>query len=149
MKDEILLKINGFLESTRYRCIDINVKGERNNKILEIFIDSKEIFTIDELAILNNELSEEFEKELFFKDISKIIVSSPGAERSFKYVWQLIKHIGRMIDVKLKDGNIISGKLLEIRNNEIILEVNRTKKETENIELNFDEIQESKVKLKF
>ena len=150
MNSEILLKINGFLENTKYRCIDFIIKGERNVKILEIYVDSREIFDIDELAKLNRDLWDALQNEEILRNISKIIVSSPGIDRSFKYIWQIYKHIGKMLVIKLINGDILNGKILDIINDkEIILEVLKNKKEFETVKLNFDEIQESKVKIKY
>jgi len=150
MNKEILLKINGFLDNTGFECIDLLMKGERNNKILEIFVDSREVFDIDKLARLNKEIWEILEKSEMTKDISKVTMSSPGVEKPFKYLWQIHKHIGKLFIIVLKNGNILNGKLLEIKNErEIIFEVLKGKKEKEIINLIFEDIQDLRVKLQF
>ena len=135
MYNEILLEINGFLENTGFECTDLIIKGERSNKILEIYVDSRDVFDID--------------KEMT-KNISKIVMSSPGAEKPFKYLWQIQKHTGKIFIIALKDGNILNGRLLEIRNeSELVFEVLKGKKEKEIINLIFEDIQELKIKLQF
>jgi ribosome maturation factor RimP len=150
MENEILAKIDEFLEKTKFKCIYFVVKGERSNKILEIYVDSLQVLDIDELALLNKDLWEMLASNELVKNISKIVVSSPGTERAFKYAWQLEKHIGKVLVIELKDGNIFNGKLLEIVNdNVLVLETIINKKEKQILNLNFDEIQESKVKMPF
>jgi len=150
MDNEILLKINGFLDNTGFECIDLLMRGERNNKILEIFVDSREVFDIDKLARLNKEIWAILEKSEMTKNISKILMSSPGADKPFKYLWQIYKHVGKFFIIELKNGDILNGKLLEIRNEkEIVFEVLKGKKEKEIINLNFEDIQDLRVKLQF
>ena len=150
MYNEILLEINGFLENTGFECIDLVIKGERNTKILEIYVDSREIFDLDKLASLNKDIWDTLEKKEMTKNISKIVMSSPGAEKPFKYLWQIQKHTGKIFIIALKDGNILNGRLLEIRNeSELVFEVLKGKKEKEIINLIFEDIQELKIKLQF
>jgi len=143
--------LSDFLKDTSFVLIDLLQKGDKNNVILEVFIDKKENFNIDELAAVNKILWKYLEEKNFEKGISKIIISSPGAEKPFKYFWQLEKHIGRELEIKMKNDEIISGKFEEICDfgkSEILIQV-KEKKEIKSVKVLFGEISEAKIKLSF
>jgi len=112
MDFEFKNKISEFLENTRYRIVDIAVKGGNNNKLVEVFIDGTEPVNIDELGKLNREIWEEFEKSGMGKDVAKMVVSSPGTDKPIVFFWQLKKHINRQIKFK-KETEIVEGILKE------------------------------------
>jgi ribosome maturation factor RimP len=131
--------------------IDFKQKGNKGNLILEVFVDRKENFNIDEIAKANKDLWKYLEEKNADKGILKIIVSSPGAENPIKFFWQLEKHIGRELDIKLKNDEILAGKFVEVSNTEdeeIELQV-KDKKELKNIRVLFGDISEVKIKLSF
>jgi ribosome maturation factor RimP len=143
--------LNDFLKETPFVLIDLLQKGDKNNVILEVFIDRKENFCIDELAVVNKNLWKYIEEKNLEKGIDKIIVSSPGAEESFKYFWQLEKHIGRELEIKMKNGEIITGKfqgISDFEKNEIQIQT-KEKKEVKLIKILFGDMTEAKIKLSF
>jgi ribosome maturation factor RimP len=143
--------LNDFLKGTSFVLIDLLQKGDKNNVILEIFLDKKENFTIDELAVVNKKFWKYLEERNLEKEISKIIISSPGAENPFKYFWQMEKHIGRELEIKMKNGESILGKFEEISDinkEEIQIQI-KEKKEIKSIRVLFGDISEAKIKLSF
>ena len=143
--------INGFFKDSDFVLIDFKQKGNKGNLILEVFVDKKENFSIDEIAQANKDLWKYLEEKNADKGILKIIVSSPGAENALKYFWQLKKHIGRELEIKLKNGEVLEGKFVEVsnpENEEIELQV-KDKKEIKIIKVLFGDITEVKVKLSF
>jgi len=143
--------LDGFLKETSFILIDLVQKGDKNNAILEIFLDKKENFSIDELAVVNKNLWKYLEERNLEKGISKIVVSSPGAENPLKYFWQMKKHIGREFEIKMKNGETVTGKFDEISNfeNEEILIQIKEKKEIKSVKVLFRDILEAKIKLSF
>ncbi len=81
------------------------------------------------------------------------MVSSPGVDKPFKFDWQLNKHTGRTLEIELIEGKKIEAKLNDISDKGILSLTKKFKKgkkqETEDIEINFDDIKSSKVKLEF
>ena len=143
--------INAFFRDSGFVLIDLMQKGNKGNLILEVFVDKKENFTVDEIARVNKDLWKCLEEKNADKGIMKIIVSSPGAENPFRYFWQMEKHIGRELEIKMKNSEILAGRFLKISDIEreefeIIV---KEKKEIKNIKILFGDTAEVKIKLSF
>lgn len=156
MENELKNIVEEYFKSSEYKIVDLLLSNENGAKILEIFADNIEGIKIDDLVSINRELNEIVDTKLETSDVSKLIVSSPGAERSFRYLWQLRKHIERVLEIELNDGEKIEGKLIsveEIPAEIIFLEITKkekSKKATiETRTLNFKDIKESRVKISF
>lgn len=145
--------IRSVLDASEYRIIELVLRGEKRTKVLEVFVDRKEGVNIDELASLSRDIEEKIEQSTFAGELSKIILSSPGAERPFKFIWQLTKHIGRMLEIQLKDGRKIEGKLLAADDvaGEILVSIAPEKKKAEAVEaaFRFEDIESAKVRISF
>lgn len=155
MESELNILINSFFDKSGYRIIELLERGEKGTKVIEIFVDNENGINIDELAKLNRELNALIDEKFVIKDISKIVISSPGAERPFKYFWQLKKHEGRLLEIELNSGEKFEGRLINTESDEEILMTEIQKKEkgksavTEQRAVRFNEIKESKVKISF
>jgi ribosome maturation factor RimP len=148
-------RIEKYFIRNDYRIIDYIIRGDQKTKIYEIYVDSRNSVLIDDLGRFNKELWELLESKELTKGLSKIIISSPGVERSFKYIWQMYKHIGRILEVKLKNGKTLVGKLEAVFENENpgikLFVTKKGKNDAENLvnEIMFSDIAESKVKIRF
>ncbi|MCX7832812.1 MAG: hypothetical protein N2490_01205 [Ignavibacteria bacterium] len=153
MKEKIFDIVSKVVENSDLMLIDIHLRGERKNYILEIFIDSKDKLDFDVLTDMNNKIWDEIVLNRLDNEFSKFIVSSPGVDRPFKYFDQLYKHIGKDLIIKMKDGSNLTGKLIGLNDkdtkNELIIEFENVEKEKNTIAVEFNQIQYSKVKLKF
>lgn len=151
MERQYLEIVDEFFAGSEFALIDFKQKGNKGNLILEVFVDKKENFTIDEIARINKDLWKYFEDKDADKGILKIIVSSPGVENPVKFFWQLKKHIGRELDIKRNSGETLTGKLVELRDlgtGEIDLQV-KEKKDFKNLLVIFGDTAEVKIKLSF
>lgn len=153
MEQEITDITNTYLEKTRYRLIDLSVKGEKKNRIIEVFVDSVDPVSLDDLTIISKDLNKILSESDLNSSISKLVVSSPGVDKPFKFDWQLKKHLGRTLNLDLNDGGKIEAKLNGLSgdgNLSLTKKIKKGKKqETEEIELNFNDIRSSKVKIEF
>lgn len=153
MKEKIINIVGKVIENNNLMLIDLQLRGERKNYTLEIFIDSKGKLDFDILTDMNNKIWNEIVANGLENEFSKFIVSSPGVDRPFKFIDQLYKHIGKDLIVKMKDGRNFTGKLIDViddeMKNELSLECEVKGKEKEIITVDFNQIQFSKVKLKF
>lgn len=154
MVEEIKNIVNLLLKDRKYFLIDLEIRGEKKFKILEIFVDSRSELGLDKLSVLSREIWDEIAKSGLNEQISKITVSSPGIDRSFKYIEQLPKHIGREIEIKLNDGSVITGTLESVNENRGSIEIKHKPKRKEmkgnqSEIIDFINIKESKIKLKF
>ena len=146
--------VRSVIEETDYKVIDLVIRGEKRTKVLELYVDRRDSVNIDELASISRRLEEKLESSPLSGEMSKIVLSSPGAERSFRFIWQLQKHIGRNLDVILNDGSGIEGTLLDTNeeSGNIKLKVaasGKKKSEPVELDLNFGDIRESRVKISF
>ncbi len=104
------------------------------------------------------ELSRHIEKSLGESEDFSLDVSSHGAASPLVLPRQYKKHVGRDFEIKLLDGNKTEGTMIECNDNELKLEysvrenkpvgkgkINVTKQQV----VKYNEIKESKIKLKF
>lgn len=143
--------IRDFFTNSQFVLIDFVQRGDSKNIVLEVFVDKRENFSIDELATINKDLWKYIEDKKSEKGIAKISVSSPGAEKPFKFFWQMEKHIGRELELRNKNGEIITGKFERIidKNREEFEVVTKGKKEASSLNILFGDLSEVKIKLSF
>ncbi|MGB9697060.1 MAG: ribosome maturation factor RimP [Ignavibacteria bacterium] len=152
LEKNLIAVINRSLVNTGYGLIDYVLHGDIRRKVLEIFVDSEKPVNLDDLGEINKKLWEEINSKDEYKNISKIVVSSPGVDRPIKYLWQLKKHIGRTVSVKDTTSNIYVGKLTKVNETgEELTIVVRDKKNKTEVEKRFlfSSLQEVKVKVLF
>lgn len=150
MDKELNILVNEILNGKNIHLIDIAIRGERKNKIAEVYIDAEEILDFDVLAEISRELNAMIDEKSFKDELLKVIVSSPGVERAFKYVWQLKKHLNRVFEFTVED-TLKTGKLLDIDlgRNELKFVILEKKKEVSEYINTFDKFVDLKVKLPF
>lgn len=147
--------VEEYFRNSEYKIIDFGIRGERGTRVLEILVDSQAGISIDDLAGINRDLRERVDNDLTAKDLSRLIVSSPGAENPIKYIWQLNKHVGRTLLIETKDGESFEGKLLRVieGSDSILVEIPLKGKDKQNPvierEINFGKINQLKVKISF
>lgn len=158
METDLKELLEGYFEQSEYKIVETIYRGEKRTKVLEIFVDNRDGVRIDELARINKDLNELVDRKFAVNEISNIIISSPGADRPLKYIWQLYKHLGRKLAIQLNSAETIEGVLKEVvedRNDsgKILIEIQKRegKKNTgiELREINFSEIKELKIKISF
>lgn len=157
MQDKLSEILDRLFQDSEYKLIELVIRGEKNTKVLEIYVDSRENLDIDRLSELNRKIDDTLEKDDEFK-FSKIVVSSPGIDRSFKYHWQLFKHVGRDMEIEFNDAdkNVFCGKLIKV-DDDMNLELEELQKGKKgnlqltgnNRKINFSEIKNSKVLISF
>jgi ribosome maturation factor RimP len=153
LKERIIELVNEKINGTHLFLIDAKVLP--GNKI-EVFIDGDNGLGINDCVDLSRHIEKSLNRDV--EDFS-LEVSSPGATQPLKLSRQYIKHIGRDLELKMNDGTLVTGTLIEIAaNGDLTLETttrepkaigkgktNVTRKH--NIQL--QNIKESKIKLKF
>ncbi|MCA9407011.1 MAG: hypothetical protein KC684_10760, partial [Candidatus Omnitrophica bacterium] len=121
MEQEITDITNTYLGKTRYKLIDLLIKGEKKNRIVEIFVDSVDPVSLDDLSIISKDLNQILSESELNSSLSKLVVSSPGVDKPFKFMWQLKKHIGRTLEIQTNEGEKIEAKLDGIPDEEKLL----------------------------
>ncbi len=136
------------LNGRNIRLIDIEIRGEKKNKIIEIFIDSPGELDLDELTEVSRDINSLIDESDFKGDILKVVVSSPGVDRPFRFAWQAAKHINRMFEFG-NGEDIRTGKLIKASGENLVFEIKAGKKEIREEEIKFSELEILKVKLPF
>jgi ribosome maturation factor RimP len=130
----------------------VNVKVDIKNNI-KVFLDGDAGISIGECTATNRHLYKFIEEETLFTDNDfSLEVSSPGVDEPLLLNRQYIKNIGRSVEVLLKDGNKIEGKLLEAKENSIAIEVTTGKGKKaiiEQKELPIEDIKSTIVQINF
>ena len=144
--------VSDILESTDMFAVEITVKP--GNKIV-VLVDKLEGITIDECAEISRNIETRLDRNI---EDYELEVSSPGLTQPFKVKQQYFKNIGKDVDIILKEGQKITGKLLNMDNKEIIVEVTSRVKVpgakkpeivTEQKKIEFSKIKATKVLINF
>ncbi|MBK7095435.1 MAG: ribosome maturation factor RimP [Saprospiraceae bacterium] len=135
-----------FLEEEFRDCYIVEVKINKNLK-LEIFVDSDSGMTINKCTSVSRYVGKFLEEADLISDKYTLEVSSPGLERPL-IKRQFPKNLGKFINIKLKNKTVLEGILSFVDENGIIVEY-KDKKESKNISIAFDEIEEAKIIFKF
>lgn len=151
-KENILALAEEHLKDTTIFVTGIKIGSDHH---INLFIDGDEGVTIKDCVGLSRAIEGAFDRE---KNDFSLDVSSHGADRPLAYMRQYPKHIGRPFEVKLKDDTKLEGDLISVNEKELVLEY--TTRENKPIGkgkvtvvkqhiVPFDQIKESKVKLKY
>ncbi len=138
-------------EGTNY-IVDITVKP--GNKII-VLLDNDKAITIADCIEMSRHIESGFDREVEDFELS---VMSAGLTEPFKITRQYQKNTGRQIDVVTKEGMKLSGKLVSVSDDGIVLET-RTKEKKDknkgkelvvsNININFNQIKQAKRVISF
>jgi len=120
-----LLECKKALKDSQF-IVDIKVK---NTNTFTVFIDDTKGLSINECKRINKQICAAFDRDI--EDFA-LEVSSPGIDKPFKVIQQYHKNINRPIEVLFVDGEKLTGKLLNVENNIIELQIeNKIGKKTE------------------
>jgi len=133
-----------------YFLVEIKIKPTNNVKI---FIDGDQGVTIEKCISWNRALYRKLEEtNLFPNGDFSLEVSSPGVDEPLKLFRQYKKNIGRSVEVILKDGMKITGKMIDVQETAITVEETKgknKKKEVLQHIFQFDNIKSTKIQTVF
>jgi ribosome maturation factor RimP len=124
------------------------------NKMV-VLVDSMKGVSIDECSLLSRAIEQHLNREV---EDFELEVSSPGLNKPFKVPQQYHKNTGREVDVVLKSGQKISGKLVSVGNNDFAIEVQKKIKPegkkrpqviTEKLSFTFNEVKATSIVINF
>lgn len=118
------------IENLGYELVDIEFKGQKNNKILTFFIYNKGWITIEDCEKVSAFLDEKLDEIDIIKDSYYLEVSSQDLSRPLKTDRDIERNKDELLKIKLKDGEIFLGKIKDIGEDfyEFVLEDDNTKK---------------------
>lgn len=131
---------------TSYFLVDVEVRGHKGTRVVEVYIDSKEEFGHDDLAVISKEVGFLLDVEDVVDGSYKLEVSSPGIKRPLTMPQQYEKNVGRTLRVRYEsDGNeeIVVGDLTDADETKVEL----TLASGERLQLPYDAITQARIEL--
>ncbi len=130
-------------------CFVCDIKHNHSTGKISLYIDADDgvnIYRCADLAHFVNEKLNALDPEHNFS----MEVSSPGADKPLKFLRQYVKHVGRKLDIKTKDGKELQDMLKEVKEGSIVIGEKVTnlltkRKPRPDVELTFDEIETASV----
>ncbi len=128
-------------------CYIVEIKFDHKSKI-KVFVDCDSGIPIRKCVSISRRIEHFLDETLLLGEKYVLEVSSPGIDRPL-VKRQYKKNIGRDLKILLKEEDKkIKGNLISVSENGIILDV-KDKKSNKQLNLNFDDIKEAKVIIKF
>lgn len=103
--------------------IDAKVTGHSDYKKILVHIDSDNGLDIGTCSSVSKKLSDELDYMDLPAKKYTLEVSSPGIDQPFKLRRQYIKNTGKIVKVVLLDNGMKTGKLLQVDEKEIVIEI--------------------------
>ena len=119
-----------------------------NDDKYEVFIDGDSGMTVARCQEISRYLENKLEENSVVGEKYTLEISSPGATRPLRMKRQYAKHTGRTLEVTLKDGSVLKGKLAGINGDSLQI-VEKVKKESITHGVPFQDIIESVVQISF
>jgi ribosome maturation factor RimP len=108
------------------RLVDIAVRGQKNRTVLEVFADTEEGITADQLADISRAVDALMEAEQWFSGGYTLNVSSPGLDRPIRFPWQYGRHKNRHVRVLRQVGaeqKTLEGSIHDVDEEQLIIRV--------------------------
>ncbi|MBA3705482.1 MAG: ribosome assembly cofactor RimP [Bacteroidetes bacterium] len=138
-------------ESTNF-IVDISIRPGNN---ITILLDNEAGVSISDCVAMSRHIESSLDREI---DDFELNVMSPGLTEPFKILRQYTKNIGKQVDVLTKENKKLTGKLISVKEEGIVLEI-KSKERIEgkkakqivinNINLTFNQIKQTKVVISF
>ena len=112
-----------FAEEEFQDCFLVELDYSKVNNKLQVFIDSDSNFGFDKCRKVSRHLESYIDENEVLGPKYTLEVSSPGMSRPLKFQRQYVKNKGRMLKVSLIEGGSVEGKISEVDNEKIDLEI--------------------------
>ena len=131
-----------------FYIVDLVISGGSQ---IAVYVDGDEGLNLEQCKQISRTLEAILDEEPSLGGHYSLEISSPGVTRPLKFLRQYRKHIGRMLDIRLADGNKAEGILKECLPNGISIEMPSKEHKGDPVEreIPFEEIQETMVKVQF
>jgi len=103
MDQQILRLVEECVERKGAHLIDLVVRGDRGRQVFEVYIDTEQGLTTERCAEVSREIAMSLDAAKLATRAYRLEVSSPGIERPLKFPWQYRKHLGRTLQLKVKN----------------------------------------------
>jgi len=137
--------VDEIIERDDWFVVDVQVRGRKGSRVVEVYVDGDEGVSVDEMAKLSRELAFLLDAEDLIKGKYNLNVSSPGDDRALLFERQYQRHVGKPLQVLVngEDGGIwVEGENLGVKDGVLTLQ---TKSGAE--EFSLDGISKARIKL--
>lgn len=127
--------------------IDVNLRGNDRNRIVEVFVDGEKNVSAEDLAEVSKAINGIIEKENLIKGSYRLDVSTPGIDRPLKFLKQYPKHINRKFEVlyiENGENKNIKAKLESVEGDNLLFSAAKVV-----LKINFKDIISAKVQISF
>ncbi|HSD64810.1 MAG TPA: hypothetical protein VLB50_13490 [Ignavibacteriaceae bacterium] len=128
--------------------IDLAIRGDRSNQVIEVYVDSELNVSAEDCAELSRKIDKMIEEENLTESGYRLEVSSPGVNRPLKFLKQFPKHINRKFDISYRDQDSVkkfTGTLKAVEGDELLF----VKNNKDEIKIDFQKILKAKVLISF
>lgn len=140
-------KFKTIIEQENFLLVDFLIRGNPNNRIIEVFIDGDEAVSTKDCSMISRKLNSLIEEEGIYTGKYRLDVSSPGVDKPLRFLRQYPKHVNRNFSLKYKqdeNSKSFEGKLRRIEGDVLIFA-----SKNEERKINFNQITKAKVKISF
>jgi len=124
-------------------AVDLTSAGKR--RVLRVAIDKDDGVTMDDIADATREVSRVLdETDLMGQQAYTLEVSSPGVDRPLTLPRHWRRNTGRLVKVKLRDGEPTIGRIRDTDDAGAVLDVDGTERRLE-----YAEVQKAKIQIEF
>jgi ribosome maturation factor RimP len=133
---------------TSYFLVDVDVRGHKGTRVVEIYVDGDDGIGHDDLAVISREVGFLLDVEDVVDGSYKLEVSSPGIKRPLSVPRQFVKNVGRTLRVRHTAGDsgsddVVVGDLTDADEEEIELEL----PSSERLRLPYSAVTEARIEL--
>lgn len=124
MIEGLRTEIEALVSAEGAHLIELESRTQGRKLHLDIYVDTEEGITADELAKLSRKLGEQLDERNVIEDSYTLVVSSPGLDRPLRFPWQYHRHAGRTIQVSFRSGGDVQrleGTITEVSEDQIIV----------------------------
>lgn len=136
-----------YLDANGFKLYQIGFVKEAGMNVLQVLVNKKGGINIDELAMINNYLSDELDKLDIPYEEYMLEVSSPGAEMTLRNPEEVMEHVGEYININTGD-KVYEGVMVSFVDNVVVIRVN-LKGRFKNFEIPYDTIKKIRLAVKF
>ncbi len=147
LKNKLSELITEEIKSTDFLLVDLILRGDKKQRIVEIFLDSENGITTKDCARLSRIIGDKIEETQILQTKYRLDVSSPGVDRPLKFIQQFKKNINRNFDLEYFNAEEIKKCIAKLKavDNGVLTFSNKN----EEIKINFENIKSAKVKISF
>lgn len=148
LKEQLLEMVQPVFDRANVYLVSLTLRGRVGSRVLDIRADTEKGIGMDQIIALTKEISMMMDEADIIKGGYRIEISSPGAEKPLKQLWEYRKNIGRDLKVEYEqdaDVKTVKGKLETVEEDRIVLKIGKKREEV----ILLETVKDARVQLKW